>query len=325
MADAPEQIYPSESHVLAKPQFSASPELKVRTMASDLVSIASGSVIVPRGEVMSGAAVAAISLPRRNFFRIHSRAILMILIGAGIAIVASVIWFIAYYAVRPIFEKVPISVSEAPVPLSEAPASEPIPEAPAPFSHSSFFVSVPDRVQEFLFSVKPASTAQEIESFQEKFARALKGMDEGEFIEVAFYTDEGLSYKITDFFGSAGLGIISRTTLSDAFEADFTGFAVRDERGIWPGYVLRLREGSTKSAVQGNVSRLESSPLISGFFLGDPVVGKGFTDGVIGGRAVRIGTFSRPFHVFVYGWSNDTYLILSASEEGMKRALELLR
>lgn len=329
MPDAPETVYPSDDQVLTKPQFSSSPELKVRTMASDLASVAAGNVTVPRGEVVSGAAVAAFSVPKQNFFRTHSRTILMVCIGVGIAGIIGVLWFIAYYAVRPLFEKNPISVTTEPVSVPEIPQPEPVAKEPEPFTHHSFFRTNPNGVLDFVFSVKPASTVAEIESFQEKFARALKGVGANRLIEIAFLTDEGLPYTLPDFFDAAGLGVIPRAVLSDAFDPDFTGFVFRDTRGIWPGYLLKLKAGKTKNEVQERVARLESSPLLSGFFLGDPGTKKDFISEIQGDHTVRIARYSRTPSVFIYSWLEneylEPYLILSVSEEGLRRAADLLK
>jgi|SRR5882724_3361417 len=109
MADTQGDIYISQDSVLSGSNIPSSPEVVVRTMASDLASISQGGGSAPRGETVQGASLFT-SSGDVSPIRAHSRGILFVLITFGILITLGILVFIGYYVVKPFLERPVVSV-----------------------------------------------------------------------------------------------------------------------------------------------------------------------------------------------------------------------
>ena len=99
---------PPQSGAFTNAQIPAPPEVKIRTMASDIEALARGGGTLPAGETVAGsraapASGASFNMARPNFFERHAKAILVALITIGIVGILSILGFIGYYFVRPFF------------------------------------------------------------------------------------------------------------------------------------------------------------------------------------------------------------------------------
>ena len=116
MADTQGDIYISREPVLSGSNIPSSPEVVVRTMASDLASISQGGGGAPRGETVKGAAIFE-SAKKESVLREHSRSILLVLIVLGSLVIVGAALFMGYYLIRPFFDRPPVSVPiETPTP-----------------------------------------------------------------------------------------------------------------------------------------------------------------------------------------------------------------
>ena len=113
-----------QERVVSNSPVPAPPEVKIRTMASDLEALTLGGGTFPRGETVAGSLAPASSgtvltssfgASRPNFFERHAKPILLVLILFGVAGILSVFVFVGYYFIRPFFfEITPPSSSLAP-------------------------------------------------------------------------------------------------------------------------------------------------------------------------------------------------------------------
>lgn len=312
------------------------PEIKVRTMESDLAAIASGAgnvqgerVEAPRAfPAPPGDTTALIphagGRARETFLAIvNSRAVLF----SGFIAILALLGFLGYLIVYPTF----FARRDSPPAGSgtgETPRGDTAPRVPAEeFTHESYFRIPADEALTLSFSRGAISSARDLETFGQRLTRiAREAHAPSRFIEIAMLRGDGTALAVSEFFSLINAPVLRREFLAENFSPDFTAFVERDGEHIYPGYVLRLKAGRTPLSLEAGVRALEISPHLSNIFPthpGEPAA-PGFEERELGSKRVRYEVFRSPGGTaseFSYAWFND-YLILSTSEAGMRDAFE---
>jgi len=196
------------------------------------------------------------------------------------------------------------------------------------FVHKTLFKTPADQTLPFVLSPGgAATTAQDLESFNQKIAALLAGVNKNaRMTEISISAADGSGVAVGDVLAQANASFLSAAALAD-FSPDATFFAYRDQDGFWPGIVLSLAPGSNLLSAQNDVRSLESSPVLASFFLNDPGTPSagGFANSTVSGTAVRSIAFAGtiPPSMFLYGWY-QSYLIISTSRNGFAAAMSLL-
>lgn len=296
-------------------------EVTVRTMASDIASIAESGGGAPkpkpikipsRIQQMEEAArlsgnipqVGGVSPPRgKSFFSSPIfLPFLLIVFLAGV-------FLASYYIIYPVFNPKP-QVAKFP----EAPVQNQIES----FEHKSVFGQQLDGT----FILDVTSPISGLAADNEKINSFVSGLS-GSFFEITPKNENGQALSAADFFSSIGGNVIDMNFLTGNFEKDFTFFVYKDGNNLRPGYVLRLNAGETPILLQSEVSKIEkaSSSWANLFLVSPGAPNSQFQNGLSNSQPIRFLNFSNASSAFAYGWFFNKYLILSTSLEGIRRAI----
>jgi len=314
-------------------------EVKVRTMRSDLASMARTGGGLPRFENVKVEGLSAqlrasqpIGIPvRESEAPIAHRTNVVMVVFAIIAAVAAV-GILGYIGYQNYFAK-GSGVTAAP-PVTHTPftaattTASTTPSAPAPLVHVSLFKKPVDQVLTLTLGAAAgaATSSAALLSFDQKLAALVATANRtSTFVEILVRDGSGNAVGIGTILSQANEALFDPAFLSANFNQDATFFAYRDKNGWWPGYVLSLQTGKNWLFLQSDVAQaVESSPATENFFLNDPGAPSpdGFTDSLIASSTVRVLPFlNAPVPTyFVYGWSGGN-LILSASQTGFAAAV----
>jgi len=318
------------------------PEVKVRTMRSDLDAMAKSGGGLPRFENVSvaglsmGKEVPEDSAETKN----KDSANVILVVVAVLALIGLAGYFVytiflkngsgapqATTQNRPVVGSGTSSGNGTQAPAANPAAQESTPIVPAVFTHISLFKKPADQTLAItLSSGGAASSAADLQTFNQKISGLIKNRT-STFMEIAIKSADGRDLGIGEILSQANAEVINTQTLAAHFNPDATFFVYRDKNGFWPGYVISLKQGENWLFSGSDVKNLESSPSITNLFLDN--MGKpsadGFTDSTISGIAVRVLPFldtGIPAY-FTYGWVR-TDLILSTSQGGFAQALSRL-
>jgi len=329
-------------------------EVKVRTMRTDLASMAKSGGGLPRFEnvkvsglsaerMAKGDATPAMAISAEGQPAKRKAGLLIVFAVIAAAAAIGVLGYIGY---RMFFsngsggEAPPSGTSAAPAaPSAPAPGSANNGAAGAaasstgasatPFTHVSLFKKPADETLTLTLGTGASATSSaSLQSFAQKLTVLLATASKtAAMLEIDVKDANGNAMSIADIFAQANEAILSPSLLDDNFNPDATFFVYRDAHGSWPGYVLSLQPGKNWLFLQSEVATLESSPAVANFFLNDPGApsSDGFTDSLIASTTVRVLPFldaSVP-SFFIYGWRNGD-LILSTSQNGFAAAVARL-
>lgn len=114
--------------------------------------------------------------------------------------------------------------------------------------------------------------------------------------------------------------------LANVFEEDFTAFIYYDQNGVWPGYVAKLKSGSSLVIAQPLFNKIENYAGAENIFIQSPGTrsAEGFKSGQANGVPTRYLTFSSPGSALNYGWFNNQYLVITTSYPAMLEATKRL-
>ncbi len=298
------------------------PSIAVRTFPSDTASLQASGGAAPRSEpikldadenipvfqpetanqIPGGLAAVSPSRSGNKIFYITLGVILAVGLG-----------FLGYYFVYPRF-----FISSPAEELLPPPAETPIVEAPADIipavAHQSLFIN-PPAVQASV-NLSELSALEIISKLQsESLPAAPKTLKELTFLfkgnPVAF--SEFLPVMAPDFKPEEIKAIV---------EDDFTSFLFYDDRGVWPGYVAKLRPETLPVNAQTTFAKLEGSEIRL-FYTEEPGIHEEFKTGPVKGAPVRYAAFSKSGASFNYGIIGE-YLLISTSFDGFAEALKYL-
>ncbi len=323
------------------------PEVKVRTMRSDLEAMTKSGGSLPRfqnvavGTLSFEEGTRAASPAARGLSKKTALLILIIVAAAAGTALISYFVYAAFFANKsgPVVESAqPAPATQKAAPTNTAALSTsgngssvaPPPAAAAgPFTHLSFFKMPADQVLTLTLSPGgPASSAADLQTFNQKLTALLAGANKNAaLIEIKVKDAQGNGVPVSDILAAENAEVFGPQFLAAHFNPDTTFFVYRDKNGFWPGYVLSLAIGENWLFLEKDVAKLESSPSLANFFLQDvgaPAPG-GFTDATVSSTAVRVLTFpnSSAPAAFTYGWF-QVRLILSTSENGFLQAINHL-
>jgi len=313
------------------------PEVKIRTMKSDLESMAQSGGGAPQFKTVRAPSLvfAREESPKKPVAG-EERAGKFWLITVpliAIALLAGIIYFAYnFFAARTVNQ-----TQSAQAPLASAPTektSPPVSLVPnaAP---SAIFKKPADQVLMLVIN-KSVTSAADLQTFSQKLG-ALVGAasSSATLVQVNMQYSGGSPLGIGDVFSLADSYVLPPQFFADHFRPDAVAFAYKDKNGIWPGYVLTLKSAENWLFLQKEASALEKSSKINNFFLiqpGSPSP-NGFVDATVSGQPARILTFSTPSSsqvsagnlggqaAFIYSWSSGGYLVFSTSLDGLKAAL----
>lgn len=327
---------PPETQAFPQPAIQAPPEVKIRTMESDTEAIiASGGTLGrPEGIVSpstsSFISKAPFTQAQAPASPVNTRRFMIALTVFGIIGGIIILSLIGYFIIFPI-----VSEFLAPVPgenpSGALPGFEPSVQSSPNFTHSSFFRIPPDGSFKLTFESEPAQSVEELKTYAQRLGSALASVDATSgMLEVEIQGKDGSPLAFNEFLSLTKISLFDPDFLRNNFNEDFTAFVFKDSKGSWPGYVLRLGRGLTQLLVRDQVAALEGSPDLANLFLTPPgrQALSGFRDGAIAGKPVRYVLFSNSTEgtpvAFYYSWFNNSTLVLSTSEEALKKAFEHL-
>jgi hypothetical protein len=284
-------------------------EVNIRSLDSDLASLKASGGVSPSPKTFSftpetvsqltGEGV--VSEPKLGQGKKILKIVLSIAAVIGLGLVG-------YFIIYPLL---------FPAPSPEIPPAEqtPPPAEVVRVPHQSLFVTPPPlRAEIFLSSLSLGDIIVTLQS------EAQLGAAPGTLKELAISNDRGqvlFSQYITTLAPS-----LSASDVASVVEEDFTSFLYYNDKGVWPGYVAKLKAAVAPSYAEQVFVAVEGSDIRS-FYVADPGISQGFKTGPYKGAPVRFAAFSQPGASFNYGVIGD-YVIFSASFDGFKTAVEYL-
>lgn len=128
---------------------------------------------------------------------------------------------------------------------------------------------------------------------------------------IATLLPEGQPSGLADFFKTG-------------FEPAFTSYVFYDDKGAWPGYIVKVAEGGPDIVTLADRLQKLESVSYQNFFLSAPGASQAFRTGQVKEQYMnRFAAFSTPGASFNYGIFGQ-YVIVNTSYGGLLKALELL-
>lgn len=309
-------------------------EMKVRTMRSDLASLAATGGGMPRFNKVN---VEGLSISRTAASAVGSKKggkpiLIFLIVCIALALLGAIGWlgygifFNKKSAGQPSGSQSNSKSGTIAVQTYQSPV---VASTSAIFTHTSLFREPVDSTIIFsLLQESATGTANNLQTYNQQILKVLGAVNKNaNFIEINAKGADGNTLSIEELLSEAGANILDPNFLSAHFNPDATFFAYRDNNGFWPGYVIAVRPGENQLLLKSGVQVIESSPAIGNIFLIEAGVASpsGFTDAVISGTTVRVLNFTGAKSVsFVYGWFQD-YLVISASQNGFAQAVARLQ
>ncbi|OGY99711.1 MAG: hypothetical protein A2945_01785 [Candidatus Liptonbacteria bacterium RIFCSPLOWO2_01_FULL_52_25] len=295
------------------------PEVKVRTLRSDLASLSQSGGM--RAEFKS---VAAPVVAKEDGMSSEVVATNKIKTIVAVVVALALIVGVGFFAHKLFFGDV--SRNPSLLPISPSPSAKP--SGAASFVHASVFKQPADQVLALTIPSGSVENAAELETFNQRMFRALNGTKPSSvLLEVNVKDESGADLPLADILRAGDMEVIDPAFFAAHFNPDGSLFVYKDARGFWPGFVFALNPADNWLFVKDDVARLEDSPKVANFFLTAPGVpaAQNFKDAIIKDAAaenqsVRRLEFSIPGAVFIYGWFRNA-LIISTSEDGLREAI----
>jgi hypothetical protein len=308
-------------------------EVKVRTMRSDLMSLAATGGGMPRFNKVNveGLSISRMAADGAGPKKSSKPILVFLIVCVACAVLAAVGWL--GYSL--FFNKGSAGQQNASQPNSNSgmvavqtyqPVAVP---TSTPFTHASLFKKPVDPTITFsLPQGGAAETANDLQTYDQQVLGVLTAVNKNaNFIEIDVKGTDGNDLSIEGLLSEADVEVLGPNFLAAHFNPDATFFAYKDGNDFWPGYVIALRQGENQLLLKGGVQAIESSPKIGNIFLAGTGVASpsGFTDAVIASTTVRVLNFTGTTPAsFVYGWFQN-YLIISASQNGFAQAIARLQ
>ncbi len=315
-----------ETNPEREPLTSVSPppfEITVRTMASDVASIAASGGGPPKPhpiKILSrtaqevggvGGFIKTAEAPpkpeKKSILSFFSNPVFLYSLS-GVFLIS--VFLGGYFFLYPLLNPSPAEKGGA------ANANPP----PALTEHKTFF----NKVLDGTFASEITSPISGLEMKRDEINSFVSAVS-GSFFEITPENGERKPISAADFFTLINGNIINAEFLQNNFESDFTFYLYRKDGGLFPGYILRLNENKLKILTESSVqSRIESaSSTWTNLFFDYPGDANGqFRSELLSGQPIRILNFTNASSVLAYGWfGNNRYLIISTSLEGLKQAI----
>ena len=300
------------------------PEVKLRTMESDVSSIEKTGGIAPTPEFVPSPVFkpeiketpAGALTPTRRWL------VWVIVLGVILAVLL-IVYFVVWPLIFPKEVVVPVVTPEpTPAPTPPSPAPTP-PSAPPSITHQSVFGFSNDIIPKLKISeygIVPILSVLQNE--------ANNPAQSGELREVLIIDANDQPVTFSKYMATLMPELITsdlETTLKSIFEEDFTTYIYFDDKGAWPGYVVNVKPGTEMDVVtiQEALQGLESASY-NNLFLTVPGNAQEFRTGTIKNVYTnRFVPLSQPGASFNYGLF-DKRLIINTSYGGLLKTLDLM-
>ncbi len=190
------------------------------------------------------------------------------------------------------------------------------PPAPTPIVHRSLFAKLPTfaaTVTVVSLTREGIAAALQQEAASNAPAKSIK--------ELSFVDGTGTSLRFADVV-TVLLPGLNKGEVRNMTEEDFTGFLYYNEKGVWPGYVAKLKSTAVVADAQAVFAGLEGLD-VAGLYLNDPGAGQGFQTGPFKGSPIRYSVFAAQGASLNYGAVGD-YMVIATSFDAFKSAVDLL-
>ncbi|MDP3901611.1 MAG: hypothetical protein Q8Q37_01375 [bacterium] len=286
----------------------AEEDFKIRTMNSDLRTEAN-EVMSPSDNKESASLESSttVQMPSAVIEEEPPKAKAWYYVIVSIIIIA-VLAVIGYFVVYPL-----LTPSEQP---TDSEAEENPPTTVIAKPHQSYFILSP--------AVSQAVRLTNVDLSEISFAlqtESLQPLTEGAIKELAILDDQANQISFATYISQL-VPSLDSSKLNGLLDSDFTAFLHYDTRGVWPGYIAKIKSGIDSNELKNEISKLEATNLAS-LYINPSGELSLFKDGKVGFYDTRYALGERPGAAFNYGYFND-YLILSTSYNGLKAALTLL-
>lgn len=300
-------------------------EIVVRTMASDIASVAASGGGPPKPYPLKVAAKgiekseiaqpyfvprapgAAVPVPAKKSF--FSSPVFLL---SSLVVFLVLVFFASYYFVYPLLNP--------PLPERTSTSMAQTQVAIPPLEHKTFFGQLLDG--SFILDIPSAISG--LEADIQQVSSSISGLS-GSFFEITPQNGNGRALSAGDFFTLIDGEILDAGFLDASFDRDFTFFLYKDKNGFWPGYILQLNQGQSQILLQSTVqSKIESTSSTWGnlFFAAPGAPAAEFKSDLFSGQPLRILNFANSSSVLAYGWFiNNKYLIISTSLDGLRQAI----
>ncbi len=299
-------------------------EVAVRTMASDIASIAESGGGSPRPHPIkvflqaernkgaprsasifsSSAASKQEAPPRKPLF--SNPAYLFSSLAVFVVVV-----FLAGYFIYPLFNKKPVQENQAVVSIPN--------QTPETFESKQFFSQSTDGI----ITLDILLAIDGLQVLREQLVSKIGDLS-GSFFEIKIENGNSQPISAANFFSLIKSDIFETDFLNNNFEKDFRVFLYKDKNIFWPGYILQIKTGESRIFLQALAQpKIEnaSSSLNNLFLEPSGTPGTQFRDEMLSGQPIRILNFSNSSSVIAYGWFHEKYLVISASLGGLKQAV----
>ncbi len=312
-------------------------QVAIRTMASDLAMLGQTGGSTPLGETLSisfdkthkpeeegSVTVAGPNEPKANPIKPYLGIIVKIVLGIlGLGLVIGLGYYFAPKFMAAL-QSTPTNTPPQPPPPGKLPD---IPPPPTSSIHASFLRLGADA--QISINIDPTKPATSPTVFSSEVAKALENVDQrSSLIELGIRKLNAEHLTWPEFLTARNALLLPIDTFVQNFEPDFTAFLYRDAKGIWPGYIIKLK--SQHSPIIFGTTLLGSEKNIPAFMnllVTAPSVPPGtFHNARIVGEPVRSLDFATTKGdveaTLSYGFFYGDYLIFSASDDGLRQILQ---
>ncbi|RJQ30109.1 hypothetical protein C4565_00890 [Candidatus Parcubacteria bacterium] len=141
------------------------------------------------------------------------------------------------------------------------------------------------------------------------------------FRETIFKNVDGMIFGISKL-ATLFIPSVINSSSSKLFDEDFTLFTYTDQKGVWPGMILKAKNESLTLAKE-EVKKIESNTEWLSLFMVDPGKEQTWKDGKVGTMSARYIPFSTQGNALSYTWF-DNILLISTNYQGAQDAAKKL-
>ena len=301
------------------------PEIGMRTLESDVKSVKGGEPApVPEAVLPSELkevleqpeTIVQMEGPVEALPTKTGKALKVFFLIMGILILGGGLGVFGYYVVYPLIGQAPTAEIGQP-PVNQA---ESIP-LPVRLSHQSYFSSAVTKksVNFNITLLNLSSITQALQEITSKYSQPSGAIQEIEISDLS-----GGQIYAKDFFSNLlRITDADKKIISEQLDPDFTAYLYYDDKGVWPGYILKIKSTESAAVLTSDFLPVVELLDVNGFYLISPGAFQAFRDGKAGNYTTRYALASQPGASFNYGIIGD-YLIFSASYNGLKEAAAAL-
>ncbi len=331
--NAPKPFFPPAPSIPSRPVATpmesktpapSAPMVNIRSMSSDAQTLKESGGIAPKPQTIKLETLednmpmltpmTNNQLPSGEVASSGHRVLNVILEVILVFVVAVVLGFVGYYFVYPmIFDDklalAPVVVKPSVAPVVVSPKSE------VALTHKTLFTKPVS--EQATVSLSDLTAIDIIEALQTEARRVAVA---GTLREINLQKG-GALIKFSQYL-NALLPDVSVTDIASVAEEDFTGFLYYDDKGIWPGYVVKIKNGANSTQIANWVTKFENAD-VSKLYVSDPGSMDSFKDGPYKNAPVRYVKFTKPGASLNYGIFGET-LVIATSFNALKAAVAAL-